>query len=547
MSKKFFIFDSDALKKFHKRIFFSIVVFCCCFFLAIFRIADIMLIQINKDNSYNIVKKIERGKIYDRNGYLLSSNLKTYSLAANASEIKNKSFLSKKISKIINIDSNEILKKLKKNNKNIRLKKSISPSEHQKINNLGEINLITKKEIKRVYPFRKISSHLVGFVNDGIGKLGVERGFENQLKKGEDVYLTIDINLQTAVRQELINTINKFSADSGLSIIMDITNGEILSLNSFPDFDPNNRNSFSDNNLFNRVLQANYEMGSTFKPITVAMGIDQNIIKEEMTFDVRKPIKGTIHDYHPYNGYYNVKEIVVNSSNIGTAKIAEKIGKKVQIDFFKKIGFYEKFDFELKESAKPLGNKHHRGEIETMTIGYGHGFAVTPLHLITAYASLANNGIKIYPKISLVKKVVKKQERIVKKETAEYFLKLLRAVILETKFTGKRVKIPGYEIGGKTGTADLNKRGKYIKDANLTSFIGVFPISDPKFAVLSIIENPKKIKAENNLNTGAVVNAPLVKKIILRMIEILHIPKIYKKEILNAATSIKYSKNYATF
>ena len=396
----------------------------------------------------------------------------------------------------------------------------------------------TEKEIKRIYPFGNIGSHTVGYVNtENKGMSGAERGFEDKLKIGKNIKLTLDINLQNAVREELRNIINKFSADSGLSIIMNIENGEILASNSLPDFDPNNKKNFNHNNFLNRALQANYEMGSTFKPITVAMGFDKGLIKSDMIFDVSKPIKKTIHDYHPYNGFYNVKDIVVNSSNIGTAQIAEIIGKKNQIEFFKKIGFYDKVIFELSEAAKPLGNKHNWGLIETMTIGYGHGFAITPLHLLIAYASIANDGEKVNPKIALNQEKMNSSQKIVKKETSDYFLTLLRAVVLETKYTGKKIKIDGYQIGGKTGTADINKNGKYLKNSNLTSFIAIFPISNPKYVVLSIVENPKKTNEINKL-TGATVNAPLVKNIILRMIEILNIPKVNNKEFLNAATTI---------
>ena len=538
IKKKYFkIFDSDALKNFHKRIFFSIVVFSCFYFLGIFRIADLMLLDFDTKNYVEGKKISERGKIYDRNGNLLATNITSYSLSARPTKLKNKFELAKKLSQIINIDVDEIYDKLQFE-KNIYLKKNISPKENQKIIELGEINLTTPINYKRIYPYQNIGSHIVGYVDsDSRGQAGIERGFEGNLSNGKDVFLTIDINLQNAVRNELLTTINKFSAESGLIIIMDVKTGEILASSSYPDFDPNNHKTFNENNLFNRSIQANYEMGSTFKPLTVAMGFEKNLIKPEMYFDVSKPIKNTIHDYHPHKGTYNIKEIIVNSSNIGAAKIAEIIGKKNQQEFFTKIGFTEKIDIQLLEAAKPLGNKHNWGPIETMTIGYGHGYAITPLHLITAYSIISNNGKKIKPKIFLEEKNLTYEEQIIRPETSNYILSLLRAVVTETKFTGNQIKIDGYEIGGKTGTADLIKNGNYQKNANLTSFLGVFPISNPKYAVLAIIENPKKTKKIKRL-TGATVSTPLVKKIILRMIEIFNLPREINEEILNAATTI---------
>ena len=178
--------------------------------------------------------------------------------------------------------------------------------------------------------------------------------------------------------------------------------------------------------------------------------------------------------------------------------------------------------------------------METMTIGYGHGFAVTPLHLVVAYGSILNQGKKINPKLILNEKDLK-ITKVINQDTSNYISKLLRAVVTETEYTGPRVKIEGYDIGGKTGTAELlNEFGQYNKDANRTLFVGAFPMSDPKYLVLSIIDNPKKIKEENYSITGATVNAPLVKNIILRMIEIFNIPKKFNDEILNAATTTNY-------
>ena len=546
-SKKFKIFDSDALKNFHKRIFFSIIVFVCFYFVAVFRIADVMIFDINNEEFSEIINQPERGKIYDRNGQLLSANIRSYSLFAKPTKIKNKTNLSIKLSQIININSDKIYMKLKSNKNFVYIKRNISPKEHQKIIELGEINLQMQLENKRIYPYQNASSHIVGHVNiDNKGQAGVESGYENILNQGQDLFLSIDINLQNAIRQELIKTITKFSADSGLSIIMDIKKGEILSLNNYPDYNPNNILNSNLEERLNRALQSNYEMGSTFKPLTVAMGIDYNLIQKDMIFDVSRPIKNTIHDFHPFNGSLNIKDIIVKSSNIGIAKIAKKIGKQNQIDFFHKIGFYDSVKINLIEATKPLGNQNNWGEMETMTIGYGHGFAVTPLHLAVAYCILLNQGKKLRPKL-----ILNQEDHdvtfVIKKETSDYILKLLRAVVNETEYTGPRVKIDGYDIGGKTGTAELlNESGNYNKDANRTLFVGAFPMNNPKYLILTIIDNPKKIKKENYSITGATVNAPLTKNIILRMIEILNIPKLVNNQILNAATTINYINNNAT-
>ncbi len=541
-NKKLKIFDSDALKNFHKRIFFSIIIFLCFYFLAIFRIADVMLFEIS-DNKINLlVEKSDRGKIYDRNGHLLSTNVKSYSLYVNPIKIKNKEFISKKISSIINIDNKIIFKKLNSNKKFTYLKRNISPKEHQKIIELGEINLQTHIEKNRIYPYKNIGSHIVGYVDiDNKGRAGIEAGYDELLYSGKDIYLTLDIILQNAIRNELIQTIDKFSAESGSVIIMDIKKSEILSLSNYPDFDPNNINISSNDERLNRVLQSNYEMGSTFKPLTVAMGIDKNLIEKDMVFDVSKPIKNTISDWDPCKCSLSVKDIIVKSSNIGTAKIAKIIGKKNQKEFFNKIGFFDPININLNEAAKPMGQNYHWGIMETMTIGFGHGFAITPLHLAVAYNTILNGGKKMNPKIILGESD-KDIDYVVKKETSDFLLKILRAVINETKITGPKVKIEGYDIGGKSGTAELiNDYGKYDKDSNRTIFVAAFPMSDPKYLILTFIDKPKRIKEANFSITSATVNAPLVKKIILRIIEILNLPEQNKEPVLNAATSIKYN------
>ena len=536
-SKKLRIFDSDALKNFHKRIFFSIIVFASLYFLAVYRIADVMLFEVSASSILSDVVKQQRGKIFDRNGQLLSTNINSYSLFANSRNIKNKEKLSKQLSYIIDINSEIIYEKLNSNKKFVYLKRNISPKEHQKIIELGEINLQTHLESKRVYPFKNASSHIVGYVNiDNIGKAGIEAAYDDLLNLGKDINLTIDVDLQQAVRGELMKTIKKFSAESGSALIMDIKTSEIIAMNNYPDFDPNNLSKSSSNGRLNRLLQSNYEMGSTFKPLTVAMGIDSKLIHKDMIFDVSKPIKN-ITDWDPCSCSLSVRDIIVKSSNIGIAQIAKIIGKNNQIKFFKKVGFYEPVKINLLEAANPFGQPYNWGDIETMTIGFGHAFAITPLHLAVAYNSILNSGRKIDPKLILNEKD-NPYTQVIKKETSEYIATLLRAVVQETKYTGPRVRISGYDIGGKTGTAELINNGKYDKNLNRTIFVGAFPMSEPKYLILTIIDKPKR-KNINDSITSATVNAPLVKNIILRMIEILNLTK-EKNNILNAATTINY-------
>ena len=543
-----FLFDSDSLKNFHKRIFFSILVFIFFFSSAFYRISYISISSYFDDRSKIISKQnITRGNIYDRNGLVLAATVNSKSLYAEAHLIDNVDLLSNKLEKILNIDKKIIKRKLSSGKPFVYLKRIITPLEHQKIIDIGEIHLKFEKGKKRVYPYENSTSHLVGFVDiDQNGQRGVERFYNDSLLSSKDIILSVDINLQQSIRKNLIETIKYYEGESGLALVLDISNGEILSSVSYPDFNPNNKD-FNENNLINRVIQSNYEMGSTFKPLTAANGFDYDVINSEMIFDIKKNVKG-VKDYDTYkeNGLYNVEKIVVESSNIGSAQIALKIGKDFQKDFLNKLGFFEKIDIESFEAEKPLANPNNWGSHATTRIGFGHSFSITPLHLVKAYATLANEGYIVNPTFVLNKKTKLDKNILFKKETSDYFLNLLNAVITKTKFTGPRVKIDGYMIGGKTGTSELlNPKGGYFKDRNRTSFIGVFPIKNPRYIVYTAIKYPKKPKNSNQRMTGAVVNAPLVKKIILEMIKILNIPPYQKYNLLKADIKKIYKSDYA--
>ena len=542
MVSKLKLFDSDSLKLLHRRVFFSITIFIFIYFISIYRISTIMLFPDVFDEGHKIVKKNIRGEIYDRNGNILATSIKSISLSINPTKINNKKDLSVKLGSILNLNSDKLEKKLYSKNKFVWIKRNVTPYEYQQIINLGEINIKSHSEFKRIYPYKNVSSHIIGHVDiDQKGQSGIERYFDADLNKSKKIFISLDINLQQKVRENLIKTINFYKAESGLAIVMDINTGQILSSVSLPDYDPQNF-TFNKDNLINRVFQANYEMGSTFKPITATMAFDLGIIDSKMTFDVKKKFLNKISDFDRYkdDGIYDVEKIIVESSNIGTAQIANMIGKKNQKEFFNTIGFNKKVQLENREAAKPLGNKNNWGKLETATIGFGHGYSITPLHLVKAYATLSNNGIEVFPTLKLDKKSDKKQ--ILKnKKSSKFFLSLLNSVVLKTDYTGPRVKVDGYQVGGKTGTSELlNPNGGYYKDRNMTSFIGVFPINDPKYVIYTAIEYPKKEKGTNQKMTGARVNAPLVKEIIINIINIFNIPKKNIDEFLKADTKFLY-------
>ena len=542
MVNKLKLFDSDSLKLLHRRVFFSITIFIFIYFISIYRISTIMLFPDVFDEGHKIAKKNIRGEIYDRNGNILATSIKSISLSINPTKINNKKDLSVKLGSILNLNSDKLEKKLYSKNKFVWIKRNVTPYEYQQIINLGEINIKSHSEFKRIYPYKNVSSHIIGHVDiDQKGQSGIERYFDADLNMSKKIFISLDINLQQKVRENLIKTINFYKAESGLAIVMDINTGQILSSVSLPDYDPQNF-TFNKDNLINRVFQANYEMGSTFKPITATMAFDLGIIDSKMTFDVKKKFLNKIGDFERYkdDGIYDVEKIIIESSNIGTAQIANMIGKKNQKEFFNTIGFNKKVQLENREAAKPLGNKNNWGKLETATIGFGHGYSITPLHLVKAYATLSNNGIEVFPTLKLDKNSEKKQI-LNNIKSSKFFLNLLNSVVLKTEYTGPRVKVDGYQVGGKTGTSELlNPNCEYYKDRNLTSFIGVFPINDPKYVIYTAIEYPKKKEGTKQKMTGARVNAPLVKDIIINIINIFNIPKKNIDEFLKADTKFLY-------
>ncbi len=542
MVRRLKLFDSDSLKLLHRRVFFSITIFVFVYFISIYRISSIMLFPEVLDSNTNITQNYVRGDIYDRNGNVLATSIKATSISINPQKIKNKKELSNNLSKILNMNKSILDKKLSSKNKFVWIKRHITPKEYQDIINLGEINIKSHKEFKRIYPYKNVSSHIVGHVDiDQRGQNGVERYFDNELLKSKNIFVSLDINLQQIVREKLLQTIKYYSAESGLAIVMDINSGQILSSVSLPDYNPEDKSTLNSKNLINRVFQSNFEMGSTFKPITATMGFDLGIIDSNMTFDVSKKFLN-IGDHEKYkeNGIYDIEKIIVESSNIGTAQIATKIGKKNQINFFDKIGFADKVMIENKEVAFPLGNKNNWGPLETATIGFGHGYSITPLHLVKAYGTLSNNGYEVFPTLQL-KQQIKEKQILKNNKSSKFFLNLLNSVVLKTEYTGPRVKVDGYQVGGKTGTSELiNPKGGYYKNRNLTSFIGVFPITDPKYIIYTAIEYPKKEEGTNQKMTGARVNAPLVKEIIINIINIFNIPKNNIDEYLKADTNSIY-------
>ena len=459
----------------------------------------------------------ERADIVDRNGVILATSVPVMSAFVNPRLLLDPPDAARKIASALpELKLEELKDKLESDKSFVWIKRGLSPREHNLVNRLGIPGLEFQAEERRVYPQGAHSAHVVGYAsidNSGLG--GVERYFDQQLLSGEPVQLSIDLRLQRLVEAELVRAVAKFSAIGAAAVVLDASNGEILAMASLPTYDANKAKSITNDALFNRATFGVYEQGSTFKIFNTAMALDSGKATLASVFDATQPIKidrFTINDDHPQRRPLTVPEIFTFSSNIASAKMAvEVMGPEGQRAFFDKIGFLKPLTTQLSETAAPLYPRYWQ-KINTMTIAFGHGISVTPLHLVTGAAAMINGGLLYSP--SLVKRTRTSDpgRRVIQAKTSTQMRQLLRLNVVQG--TGKKADVPGYEVGGKTGTAEKPGRGGYHQKALISSFIGMFPMNDPKFVILVSLDEPKGTVETGGYATAGMVAAPSVKTII---------------------------------
>lgn len=467
-----------------------------------------------------IESPISRADILDRNGSILATSLPTVNLYANPKKIQNAEDAAEKLSFIFSdLSFEDIYKKLTKENSSFAMiKHNLSPEQQAEVNALGIPALEFQTSEKRVYLQNNLFAHVVGYTDiDNIGKTGVERSMHKRLtESSKPLQLTLDIGIQDAVREELAVALKKFKAERAAAILMDVNTGEVLSLVSLPDFNPNISIPVGDTSLFNFITLGIYEPGSVFKTFNTALGLESGKVKVTDKFDATKPIivqKRRISDFHAKNKWLSVSEILTHSSNIGSVRIAERVGKEGQREFLKNLGFFDTVkDFELPEKTAPrFRSEKSWTPITVATVSYGHGISVTPLHIITAFSALVNGGIYHTP--TIIKSDTQKiSRRVVSEQTSDQMRPLLRDVVLYG--SGKKADVEGYEVGGKTGTANKNVNGKYLQSSVTNSFLAAFPISHPKYALLVVLDEPQGIKETFNSRSSGWNAAPTTGKII---------------------------------
>jgi cell division protein FtsI (penicillin-binding protein 3) len=482
-----------------------------------------------------------RGSIFDRENNLLASTIKISSLNINPYEVMNKHetiFKLKKIFPLIN--KNTLLKKLNSKKRHVNLIREISPGDHLKILEMGIEGIDIQSVNKRIYPGNTLAAHILGNTNiDGKGIAGIEKSFDNHLRVGKNINLSIHAGIQHILKTEIQRQINNYEAEGGAGIIMDVKTGEVYALASLPDYNANNYKKIlrTDAKLFNKATKGIYELGSTLKLITAAIAYESKLVLDNDVFDVSKPLKissRTISDYHPLNYAINIPEVIVRSSNIGSAKIAEKFGSKTQLKYLKSLGLMDKLPLEIPEVGKP-SVRTDKKLLTTMTISYGHSIAITPIHLTSATATIVNGGIRVKPTL-LVPTSNNNNQRIFSEKTSLQMRSIMRLVVNNKYGTAKKANAPGYVVGGKTGTAEkLNQSGGYSKKKNIAAFTAAFPMNKPRFVITIMIDNPKgQLKSFGYRDrTGGWVAAPVVNKIVTRIAPILNIkPTLDSSKVL---------------
>jgi len=524
-----------ALETGRSRLLIGAVVFGLAFLVIIGRLADVSLLQDVSEprlaDQAPVPPVAERADIIDRNGIVLATSLATFSLFANPSQVQDADEAAKELAGVLpDLSAAELKAKLASDKTFVWLQRNLTPRQQLDVTRLGIPGLYFQAEEKRVYPLGSLVSHVVGFTDlDNKGIAGIEDSFDDVLAGGRHpVQLSLDVRIQKILREELTRGISDFSAIGGAGIVLDARTGEILAMVSLPDFDPNQVGTASPEQRFNRATLGIYEMGSTFKVFNTAMALDSGRIHLTDRFDVHPISIGryTIHDFEPMNHPLTVPEIFMLSSNIGAARMAMEMGTDSQKSFLAKVGMLRPVNVELPEVGRPLFPVDWK-PINTMTIAFGHGIAVSPLHVVSGVAAMVNGGI-MRP-ATLIKRgpdEVTDGQRVISAGTSNLMRELFRLVVQAG--TGKAAEAPGYLVGGKTGTAEKTLAKGYSTNARLASFVGAFPINDPRYIVLVMVDEPKPNAHSYGFATGGWVAAPVVSRVVQRMAPLLGMAPVPK-------------------
>ncbi|MFC4291771.1 peptidoglycan D,D-transpeptidase FtsI family protein [Sphingorhabdus arenilitoris] len=495
----------------------------------------------------------ERGDIIDRNGVPLARTIQAYSIWVRPDQIfGDKKELAAQLAQIFpDTPAEEFYAKLT-SKKQGYLRRRALPAEVRRVHDLGQIAIEFPREAERLYPQHDLAAHMLGFVNrDGKGALGVERMMDAKLRdpktRGKPVELSVDVRVQAALESELAAGMATTGAKGAAGVILDAQTGEVLAMSTLPSFDPNKPLFANDpapgqlvpagyvplSRQINSVTNQVYELGSTFKPLTVAAALDAGTVRDlAIRYDATAPLEiggFKIRDSHPAGRYLNVPEALVHSSNIVTARIADNLGKPKMDLMLRNIGFHERPAIEIGERAAPIWPSNW-GRITNMTVGYGHGISVTPMHLANAYAAMVNGGI--YRPATLLKVTPdqkREEKRVFSAATSARMRQLLRMIVVDG--TGKNADAQGYRVGGKTGSAEKPNGGSYARNLVVSTFAAAFPMDNPRYVMVAMLDEPQGNAATSFQRTAGWTAAPIVNKTVTRIGPLLGIIPDTKRDV----------------
>ena len=496
----------------------------------------------------------QRADITDRYGRVLATNLLTYSLYAHPRQMVDPEGAAQKLVSIFpDLNIERLQKDFSGKRSFVWIKKKLSPEQMQAVHDIGEPGLLFGPREMRLYPNGHIASHILGGSTFGkedvasaevIGVAGVEKAFDHWLRDpandGAPLVLSLDMTVQAAMEEVLANGMKVMNAKGATGILMEVKTGEIVAMSSLPDFDPNDRprpllkGDPSDSPLFNRAVQGQYELGSTFKIFPVAQALDLKLISPNTMINSKTPMKigkYLINDFHNYGSQLSVTDIIVKSSNVGTVRIAQLLGPERQRDFLEKLGLFEATSLEMSEAptGKPLVPTRWPA-VTAATVSFGHGIAASPLHLAAAYATIANDGKRVRPTL-VHGRAPRGGEQVLSPQAARTAMALMRQVV--TRGTARSANVEGYEVAGKTGTADKPRpTGGYYRDKNVTTFASAFPASAPQYVLVLTLDEPSVTGAGGGeLRTAGWTAAPVAAEVIRRVTPLLGLRPIAEKEL----------------
>jgi cell division protein FtsI (penicillin-binding protein 3) len=555
--------DADqALETGRTRLLFTGAMFACAFAVVALRLVDVTLLkegagQRSAQLSAAPVLQTGRADIVDRNGVLLATSLKTASLYANPHLIIDAHEAAAKLVKAVpELSREQVYARLVSDKSFVWLYRHLTPRQQYEVNRLGIPGFDFITEERRVYPAGPLAAHALGHTDvDNHGLAGVERQFDETLRTGgAPLRLSIDTRVQHAMREELGRAMRAFRAVGAAGIVQDAHTGELIAMVSLPDFDPNLPASIDSESRFNRATLGVYEMGSTFKIFTSAMALDAGTVTMQGGYDAREPIRVSrfvIRDFHGKRRWLSVPEIFMYSSNIGAARMALDVGTAGQRSFLSKIGMLRPAPVEISEVGQPILPGQWR-DISTMTIGFGHGLAVSPVQLSTGVVAMVNGGVLYPPTLIRRDSPTRAGTRVVSARTSGEIRRMMRLVVEDG--TGRNAEARGYLVGGKTGTAEKVMGKRYKAKALMSSFVGAFPINAPRYVIFAMLDEPSGTKETLGYATGGWVAAPVVRNVVYRIAPILGIhpvdegsPAIRQQLAIDIVTKESGKRRLASF